>query len=185
MVKRDFIRNIIIVLIVAIVAVLLSIFVFSTFEVTKESENSYLKAGDLVTIKHNVEPQYKDFVVYKVDKKEYVSRVIATAGQRATYMDDIFYLNNRIKDQPYIEKLKNDYLRHSPAGSLFTDDFNISTISKGKSTVIPSGKYLLLNDNRRNRADSRQFGLIDKKQIKGVVTFRVLPIDEFGFVEVD
>lgn len=70
-------------------------------------------------------------------------------------------------------------------GSLFTDDFNIATISKGKNTVIPSGKYLLLNDNRRNRADSRQFGLIDKKQIKGVVTFRVLPIDEFGFVEVD
>lgn len=69
MVKRDFIRNIIIVLIVAIVAALLSIFVFSTFEVTKESENPYLKAGDLVTIKHNVEPQYKDFVVYKVDKK--------------------------------------------------------------------------------------------------------------------
>lgn len=185
MVKRDFIRNIIIALIVIVIAILLRIFVFSTIEINKDSANSYLKAGDLVTIKRNIKPQYKDFVVYEVDDKEFVSRVIATGGQSATYMDDIFYLNNGIEDQNYIEKLKNDYLSTSPMGSLFTEDFNISTISKGNNTVIPEGKFLLLNDNRQNRADSREFGLIDRKQIKGVVTFRVLPLDDFGFIEVE
>ncbi|HHK0080224.1 TPA: signal peptidase I, partial [Streptococcus pyogenes] len=49
--------------------------------------------------------------------------------------------------------------------------------------VIPSGKYLLLNDNRQNKNDSREFGLIDKSQIKGVITFKILPLDQFGFIE--
>jgi len=44
---------------------------------------------------------------------------------------------------------------------------------------------LVLNDNRKNVEDSRSFGLIDKKQIKGVVTFRVLPLNDFGFVKVE
>lgn len=68
-------------------------------------------------------------------------------------------------------------------GSLFTEDFNITTISKGNNKVIPSGKYLLLNDNRQNKNDSREFGLIDKSQIKGVITFKILPLDQFGFIE--
>lgn len=69
MVKRDFIRNILLLLIVIIGAILLRIFVFSTFEVSPETANTYLKSGDLVTIKKNIQPKYKDFVVYRVGKK--------------------------------------------------------------------------------------------------------------------
>lgn len=68
MVKRDFIRNILLLLIVIIGAILLRIFVFSTFKVSPETANTYLKSGDLVTIK-NIQPKYKDFVVYRVGKK--------------------------------------------------------------------------------------------------------------------
>lgn len=77
MVKRDFIRNILLLLIVIIGAILLRIFVFSTFKVTPATANAYLKNGDLITIKKNIQPKYKDFVVYRVDKKDYVSRVVA------------------------------------------------------------------------------------------------------------
>ncbi|MGT2932777.1 signal peptidase I [Streptococcus catagoni] len=183
MVKRDFIRNIILVLALIVVIVLLRLFVFSTFKVNDETANSYLNSGDVVIVKKNIKPLYKDFVVYKVNNKKYMSRVIAKGGQRATYMDDIFYLNNKVEPQTYIDDLKTKYLSTSPMGSLYTDDFNISTISKGENTVIPSGKYLLLNDNRQNKKDSRTFGLIDEKQIKGVVNFRILPLGDFGFIE--
>ncbi|MGT2887264.1 signal peptidase I [Streptococcus didelphis] len=185
MVKRDFIRNIILALIAIIFIILLRIFVFSTFRVNQETANSYLNSGDLITIKKNIKPQYKDFVVYKVGKKDYVSRVVAKEGETATYMDDIFYLNNKVEDQTYIESMKSAYLNSSPLGSLFTDDFNIRTISKDKYDTIPKGKFLLLNDNRRNHKDSRQFGLIDQSQIKGIVTFRVLPLKHFGFIETE
>lgn len=90
MVKRDFIRNILLLLIVIIGVILLRIFVFSTFKVTPATANAYLKNGDLITIKKNIQPKYKDFVVYRVDKKDYVSRVVAVEGDSVTYMDDIF-----------------------------------------------------------------------------------------------
>ncbi|HEL0709609.1 TPA: signal peptidase I [Streptococcus equi subsp. zooepidemicus] len=185
MVKRDFIRNILLLLILIVGAVLLRIFVFSTYRVTSEASNAYLNKGDLITIKKNIEPKYKDFVVYTVDKKDYVSRVIAVAGDRVTYMDDIFYLNNMVESQSYLESMKAKYLNHAPIGTLYTDDFTISTVTSGKYDSIPKGKYLLLNDNRKNHHDSRQFGLIDVSQIKGLVTFRVLPLKDFGFVEVE
>lgn len=184
MVKRDFIRNILLLLIVIVGAILLRIFVFSTFRVIPETANSYLKSGDLITIK-NIAPKYKDFVVYKVGKKEYVSRVIALEGDSVTYMDDIFYLNNMVESQSYLEDMKMSFLNKAEPGSLYTDDFTITTITSGKYESVPKGKYLLLNDNRRNQKDSRQFGLIDASQIKGLVTFRVLPLKEFGFVEVE
>lgn len=185
MVKRDFIRNILLGLILIVIVILLRIFVFSTVKVDQASSNSYLKAGDLVTVKKNVEPNYKDFVVYTVKGKNYISRVIASEEQTVTYMDDIFYLNNKVENQSYIEKQKTAYLSTSPMGSLFTDDFNILTLSGGKANSIPKGKYLVLNDNRINRMDSRTFGFIDQSQIKGIVTFRVLPLKNFGFVEVE
>ncbi|MGT2807346.1 signal peptidase I [Streptococcus iniae] len=185
MVKRDFIRNIVFGLILIVVAILLRVFVFSTVKVDQAAANSYLKIGDIVTVKKNMEPNYKDFVVYTVKGKDYMSRVIASEEQTVTYMDDIFYLNNKVEDQTYIEKQKTDFLSTSPMGSLFTDDFNILTISGGKVNSIPKGKYLVLNDNRVNRMDSRTFGFIDQSQIKGIVTFRILPLKDFGFVEVE
>lgn len=185
MVKRNFIRNILLLLIVIIGAILLRIFVFSTFKVSPETANTYLKSGDLVTIKKNIQPKYKDFVVYRVGKKDYVSRVIAVEGDSVTYMDDIFYLNNMVESQAYLEKMKAHYLNHAPFGTLYTDDFTVATITADKYQKVPKGKYLLLNDNRKNTNDSRRFGLINASQIKGLVTFRVLPLSDFGFVEVE
>ena len=67
----------------------------------------------------------------------------------------------------------------------FTDDFSIGTLTDNKQTKIKKGQYLVLNDNRRDTEDSRKFGLIEKDQIKGVISFRVYPLSRFGFVDVD
>ena len=50
MVKRDFIRNIILVLIAILAIFLLRIFVFSTFKVHEDAANSYLSNGDVVVV---------------------------------------------------------------------------------------------------------------------------------------
>ena len=52
-----------------------------------------------------------------------------------------------------------------------------------ESDTIPEKSFLILNDRRENTKDSREFGLIKKNQIKGVVEFRISPLDKFGFVE--
>lgn len=185
MVKRDFIRNIILVLLAILVFILMRIFIFSTFRVHEDAANQYLKNGDVVLVNRNKQPQYKDFIVYEEDGIFYISRVIATQGQSVTYMDDIFYLDNAIESQDYIESLKSSYLSQAPAGSLFTNDFTVETITGKTGNVVPKGKYLVLNDDRQNTNDSRKFGLISKSQIRGVVTFRLLPLGNFGFIDVE
>ena len=71
--------------------------VFSTFKVHEDAANSYLSNGDVVVVNRNREPRYKDFIVYKKDGIFYISRVVATAGQSVTVMDDILYVNNKVK----------------------------------------------------------------------------------------
>ncbi|MGT2906387.1 signal peptidase I [Streptococcus dentiloxodontae] len=183
MVKRDLIRNIILAALIIVIILLLRIFVFSTHRITDSQANSYLHSGDYVTFNKNVEPTYKDFVVYTVDGEDYVGRVIASQGQTVTFMDDILYVDNEVVDEPYIEAEKEKYLSSVQAGSVFTDDFTIATLTNSNQTSIKKGQYLILNDNRRNTKDSREFGLISGSQIKGVVSFRLYPLSKFGFVK--
>ena len=62
-----------------------------------------------------------------------------------------------------------DYLKDD----VVTDDFKLSDIGVD---VIPENKYLVLGDNRSNSLDSRNYGLIDRKQIIGTSWFRIWPL---------
>ncbi|EHJ52961.1 signal peptidase I [Streptococcus macacae] len=186
MVKRDFIRDILLVILVILVLLLLRIFVFSTYRVTQADANSYLKKGDLITFTRTSKPDYKEFVVYEAKGHTHIGRIIGDPHDSITYMDDIFYRNKKIASQSYINPLKKKFhIKNHKNQNPFTADFTVSSIRKSKSNKIPKGSYLILNDQRSNKQDSRTFGLIKRSQIKGVVTFRVLPLGHFGFVKTE
>ena len=185
MVKRDLIRNIIIAVLAIVVISLLRVFVLSTHRVTEGQANDYIHAGDYVTFNKKVEPHNKDFILYTVNGKEYTGRVIADEGKSVTAMDDFLYVNDKPVEETYISKDKSAYLATVSPGNFFTDDFSIGTLTDNKQTKIKKGQYLVLNDNRRDTEDSRKFGIIEKDQIKGVISFRVYPLSRFGFVDVD
>ena len=63
------------------------------------------------------------------------------------------------------------------------DSFSIMDLKDSKSDKITKDSYLILNDRRENTKDSREFGLIKASQIKGVVEFRLSPLNEFGFIK--
>jgi signal peptidase I len=183
MVKRDFIRNIILILIAILIIFLLRIFVFSTFKVHEDAANSYLNNGDVVVVNQNRAPEYKDFIVYEVDGIFYISRVIATANQSVTVMDDILYINDVFEEEPYINDIKSQYLATADNQTPFTNDFSIETITNNKYATVPNDRYFVLNDDRQNENDSRKFGLIKESQIRGVVTFKIYPLSQFGFID--
>ena len=132
MVKRDLIRNIIIAVLAIVVILLLRAFVFSTHRVTENQANDYIHAGDYVTFNKNVEPQKKDFILYTVNGKDYIGRVIAGEGKSVTAMDDFLYVNDKSVDEAYISKDKSAYLATVSPGNFFTDDFSIATETKFK-----------------------------------------------------
>lgn len=186
MVKRDLILQTLLGAMIVLILVLLRLFVFSTYRVPEGEANTYLQKGDIVLVHAQKEIAYKDFVVYEVDGKTHMGRVVALPNESITYMDDIFYLNNDIEGQSYIESLKRDYLSNPNRENPYTSDFTVATLAKNPNIMrLPKDHYVILNDDRQNQADSRQFGLIDKKEIRGVVTFRLLPFKTFGFVEVE
>ncbi|MTD38284.1 hypothetical protein GIX45_06545 [Erwinia sp. CPCC 100877] len=56
---------------------------------------------------------------------------------------------------------------------LFIEDFTIKGLT-GRP-AISKGEYLVLGDNRPYATDSRYYGLVDEKEIIGIVEMRILP----------
>lgn len=180
MVKRDLIRNIILGILLLCALIGLRVFVFEPYTIQKAESNSYLKEGDLTLANRLDKIKRQDFVLYEVDGKEYVGRVIAMEKDKVIYMDDVLYLNDKIVEETYLTKDKDKYLTKA---DYFTHDFTIPTLTQSEEERIPVDFYLILNDQRQNMDDSRTFGLIAKNQIKGVLTFKVLPLDQFGLIK--
>lgn len=186
MVRRDLFRNIFIVLLLAMIFVLLRLFWFTPHHVREKDVQEGLETADYVLAFHQNEIPNESLVLYEVDKKDYVGRVIAQDGERAVYMDDVLYLDHQIKDEPYIRSMRNTYQgKTSNTGNFFTEDFTIESLTQSNQDVVGKKEFLILNDNRLNHDDSRNFGLISKDQIKGVITFRLTPLGRFGFIDVE
>ncbi|MBP2623082.1 signal peptidase I [Streptococcus oricebi] len=183
MVKRDLIRNLLILGLVCLVLILLRCFVFTPYRVRMVDANSYLNQGDLVLATRTDSVERDDLVLYEVDGKDYTGRVIAKAKDSVTYMDDVLYLNNKIKTEGYLTGLKERYLTSADSSGYFTHDFTLQTLTESEENQVATDSYLILNDNRQDENDSRKFGLIPSKQVKGVIAFRLLPLKKFGFLE--
>ena len=61
-----------------------------------------------------------------------------------------------------------------------TEDFSLTTLGYEK---IPKDMYVVLGDNRENSLDSREIGLIKRKDILGKIKLRIWPINKFGPVK--
>ncbi|WP_156018128.1 signal peptidase I [Streptococcus ruminantium] len=175
MVKRDLIKQVSLFILLILGIIGLRLWLFEPVTITAEMANNYLKKNDFIVTARNVRLHHGDFILYKHEGKEYVSRVIAIENESVTYMDDVLYRNNMIVPENY---LKTPHSQES-----YTEDFTLGTLTGGKYDVIPKGQYLVLNDVRTNRKDSRSFGLIAGKDIIGRLTFRVSPLSEFGFIK--
>ncbi|GGE32993.1 signal peptidase I [Streptococcus himalayensis] len=183
MVKRDLIRNIIVIVLVILGLVALRAFVFEPYQVETKDENRDISKGNIVLANKVEKIRRQDLVLYEVDGKDYVGRIVAIEDDSVVYMDDVLYLNHKIKEEEYLTKDKDRYLAKPSTGEYFTHDFTIQTLTHSDSETVPAGLYLVLNDDRTNMKDSREFGLIEKQQIKGVISFRLLPLQEFGFIK--
>ncbi|MGT2710925.1 signal peptidase I [Streptococcus oriscaviae] len=175
MVKRDLIKQVILLVSLLLGLIALRAWVFEPVTIQPEMANAYLKEKDLIITVRGADATYGDFILYEVDKKEYVGRIIAMEGDSVTYMDDVLYRNNEI--------VHEDYLSRLPHVEYYTEDFTIASLTEQAHQVLPEGTYLVLNDDRTNLSDSRTFGLIDTKQVIGRLTFRLTPLSDFGFID--
>lgn len=128
-----------------------------------------LRNNDIVIAKRTKRIKRFDLVIFKIGDKQQVRRVVGLPGERLQYKDDVLLIDGN----PIDEKFIIDEINESQhGGKAFTEDFSSS------SNVIPEDYYLVLGDNRLYATDSRHYGLIAKRNIIGVITTRVLPIND-------
>lgn len=183
--RRDLIRNVIIAGLLVLVLVLLRLFVFHPFHINEKMANASVKKGDLVVATSNAHIDRSDLVLYKVGGKEYLGRVIAIGKDEVSYVDDVLYLNGKATPEVYLNKMLNKHLAAPTSNGYYTDDFFLSELKGTKAGRVPSNTYLVLNDNRSDTEDSREFGYIHKNQMEGVVNLRLYPLNKFGFIKVE
>lgn len=151
-------------IIIILVVILVRSFIVSPARVDGDSMESTLWDGDIVLVnKMNLDEEGLnrfDIVVVKQKKDLLIKRIIGLPGERVAYKDGILHINGRVV---------------TPAVEFeYTEDFE---------GAAASNEYYVLGDNRDDSKDSRYFGAVKMKDIKGTVGFRLFPFKNLGKVE--
>lgn len=168
------IRDYLIVLVISILVIgFISTLFFSVNKVDGYSMMPALRNKDFVVVRKKNTFKRFDLLVFQKGKgKAQIRRVIGFPGEVIEMKEDILYVDGQIYEEKYLVDEINE---SQQSGADYTENFSIYKLT-GKAK-IPSGKYLVLGDNRPYGTDSRDYGLIDKEEIIGVVKLKLLPIN--------
>ena len=154
--------------IVAAVAVLVSMLWLPVLQVVGESMTPSIYQGEIVIAPKGTAFQKGDIIAFYYNNKILVKRVIANAGEWVNIDEDG---NVFINDVP----LEEPYLTEKAYG-----DCNITLPYQ-----VPDGKIFVMGDHRATSSDSRNtaVGCVAQEQVVGRVVLRVWPLNRIGVIE--
>lgn len=154
--------------IVAAVAVLVSMLALPVLQVVGESMTPSIFQGEIVVAPRGTAFQKGDVIAFYYNNKILVKRVIANAGEWVNIDADG---NVFINDVP----LEEPYLTEKAFG-----DCNITLPYQ-----VPDGKIFVMGDHRATSSDSRNtaVGCVAQEQVVGRVVLRIWPLNRIGFIK--
>jgi len=163
------------IIIAVVLAVIIRVFIIEPYKIPSESMMDTLLVGDHLLVTKFIygthipftdtvilpvrQPERGDIIVFKYPKNEsldYIKRVIGTPGDEVEIKDKVVYINGKKIDEPY-KKITDPEIR--PPFISPRDNFGPVT--------VPEGHLFVMGDNRDNSSDSRFWGYVDIKKIKG------------------
>lgn len=169
--RKDWIESIFIIM----VAIFINTCIFNVTYVKGDSMNPTLEEGDRIVLKKyeailNTEEYNKeDIVVFKSpiegDKRSFIKRIIGIPGDIINISDGRLYVNDEYVKEAYIEE------------NSFTE-----SLIYGENYKVLEDEVYVIGDNRfpGGSNDSRSFGTISLKEIKGKLVFRIFPFSKIG-----
>lgn len=161
---------------IIIIVILIRTFIITIVKVDGVSMYPTLDNKQLLLLKkYDKSIERFDIVVIKYKDNKLVKRVIGLPGEKIRIsstnvggnIKSNIYINGEILDEEYgAEPINPDRLG----------------IAKEEIT-LKEDEYFVIGDNRNNSSDSRFIGTIKKKDIVGVTTFRIFPLNKFGKID--
>ena len=157
---KRIIKELIPYIIIVVVVVLIRSFIATPVRVDGDSMNKTFKNGDILILYKLSKIKRFDVIVLheEKDNEKIIKRVIGMPGDTVAIKDGEIYINDEKIDDEYAYGMTSDYER----------------------ITLKSDEYFILGDNRLISKDSRYFGPIKEKEIKGKVVFRIFPFSKFG-----
>lgn len=178
---KSIISTIAILIIAPLVAILLTAFVFQSYEVDGPSMETTLQNRDRLIVnklprtiskitRHQYVPKRADIIIFNLDegiqgRRQLIKRVIALPGERITIKDSKVTVYNE-------ENPKGFNPDSAPYGSVIT------YTSGDIDLVVPEGSIFVCGDNRPNSLDSRAFGPVSLDEVVGKLSLRVYPFNK-------
>jgi signal peptidase I len=171
-----------------VVALLLTAFVFQSYEVEGPSMETTLQNQDrLLVLKvprtwaritgHDYVPKRGEVVIFvkrglaqlgSASDKQLIKRVIGLPGDRVVVSNGHYTIYNRDHPDGFNPDLGHDFSSH------------IAAFTKGKIDVfVPEGQVFVSGDNRGNSYDSRDFGTVSTDDLVGRLIVRIFPLNKF------
>ncbi len=139
-----------------------------------------------ISLKKMGEPERGDIIVFEsvAADNRLIKRVVGLPGDKLSMTNEILTLNgkpisyNNTNISP--NNAHNNYLIENLTGlkHLIKHDKNkVAQLANFNTVVVPKDHYLVLGDNRRNSADSRVYGFVPRKELKGKANYVAFSIN--------
>lgn len=154
--------------IVAAIAVLVSMLALPVLQVVGESMTPSIYEGEIVVAPKGTAFQKGDVIAFYYNNKILVKRVIANAGEWVNIdADGNVFINDVPLDEPYVSEKA-------------FGDCNITLPYQ-----VPDGKIFVMGDHRATSSDSRNtaVGCVAQEQVVGRVVLRVWPLNKISVIE--
>ncbi|HBR21410.1 MAG TPA: signal peptidase I [Nitrospiraceae bacterium] len=158
-----------------ILAMLIRTFIIQAFKIPSGSMVPTLLIGDHILVNKFLygtkipfsgkrmlmfkKPERGDIIVFKYPEnpsKDFIKRVVAVEGDVIESKNKILHVNGNMVNEPYAQHTDSSM---RPMGIEPRDNFG--------PVIVPKDKYFVMGDNRDVSYDSRYWGYVDMKDIKG------------------
>ena len=162
-----------------ILALIVRALVIQSYHIPSESMENTLLKGDFLFANKFIygakipfvdwylptvrQPKPNDIVIFKFpgdEKTDYIKRCVAVEGQTVEVRDKKLIIDGVVQEEDYVKYVYGDVQRR-----------NFGPI------VVPKDHVFVMGDNRDNSFDSRFWGPLDKKLLRGKALFIYFSID--------
>jgi len=158
-----------------ILALLIRAYVIQAFKIPSGSMIPTLVIGDHILVNKFIygtkipfsetmvleftKPEKGNIIVFKYPEdptRDFIKRVVAVEGDVVESRNKTIYVNGKQTSEPYAQHTDNSI---RPMGIEPRDNFG--------PLIVPKNKFFVMGDNRDQSYDSRYWGYVDRKDIKG------------------